>query len=317
MKKTAVASLLLVVLVSGVLFASDPAYISYAEGNGFVLVSDGSSTAFDIGTDDVIGTPLKEGDTILTDDGSFIEIYLASGNGGVVKIAENTTFTLMSLESDGGGVFKVVYGRIRVKVASLLGSSRIWITGHDTVAGVRGTDFGYDLFYDRTDDASVKTSAVYVFDGEVDVVKYAKAAISKTDLMNGDPFILTAGKMVTTSSDKPEEKLRAKNIDRDILDYWAAVPIVTALSDTPVMQVEDAPEVSGSLNLDTDAARLKRDMEVGGKFAFATGVALMTTGALVKVFAPDNTGVPLGIFLVGAGTTLGGTGMLIYSTNLD
>ena len=316
MKKTAVVSVLLIALISGVLFASDPAVISYAEGTGFVLVSDGASAAFDIGADDVIGLPLKAGDTILTDDDSYVEIFLGAGNGGVIKIAESTTFTLMSLEADGGGVFKVAYGRIRVKVASLLGSSRIWITGHDTVAGVRGTDFGYDLFYDQTDDTSVKNSAVYVFEGEVDVVKYAKSTISKTDLMDTEPFLLASGKMVSTSSDKPEEKLRARNIDQNIIDFWASVPIITALADTPVVQVEDPLEVSGSLNLD-DAARYQRDVEIGGKFAFATGVALMTTGALVKAFAPDVRGVPLGIFLVGAGATAGGTGMLIYSTTLD
>lgn len=314
--KTALIIFFLIVTAAMGLHADGPAVISYAEGLGFTIISDGNRTSWNINVDDVIGLPLVEGDTVLTDNDSFVEIQLTGGDGGVVKLAENTTFRLMSLDESGGGVFKVVYGRIRVKVSSLIGSSRLWVTGHDTVAGVRGTDFGYDLFYDPAEESSVRNTAVYVFDGDVDVVKYEKETVSKIDLMDTDPVVLSAGKMVLTSSDEPDQKLKVINMDQSIYDYWAALPIMTTASESPMLAVEETPDISENLNLAESSSELHRDMEVGGKIVFATGVGLMTIGGLLRVFAPDQKDISTGLLAVGAGTTLGGGGMLLYSIKL-
>ena len=222
------------------LYSQSDAVISYTEGSGFLVVREGHSTSYDITADDIIGLPLQTDDMVLTDDGSLVEILL--NNSTIVKLAENTTFTITSLDGSGGGVFRVTYGRIRVKLAFLLGGSRLWITGHDTVAGALGTDFGYDLFYDLADEAGDRQTSVYCFDGEVEVLQYDKETVSKIDLMDIDPFILRAGKMVKTRSSDPDKKLKAKNIDDEIRAYWNAYPIMTSLGGENL-------EVSENLNL--------------------------------------------------------------------
>ena len=299
------------------LYSQTDAAISYAEGNGFQLVRNGLSTVYDISADDVIGLPVLIGDTILTDENSFIEIQLNNGNGGVVKMAENTTFTVSSLDAGGGGVFKVLFGRIRVKVAALAGGSRLWVTGYDTVAGVRGTDFGYDLFYDPESEDGEHQTSVYCFEGAVDVVQYDKKTGSKTDLMSIDPFILEAGKMVKTKSSSPGVKMRSKNIESEIVKYWNAYPIVS-FSQNGVTE-DETLEVSDNLNLQASLDSVKGTYETGGKITFALGVGMMTIGGLLKAFLPDNTttdGISTGLLVIGGVSAAAGGGMMLYSVSL-
>ena len=315
MKRKTVSLVALVLLFAAAqIHGQSRASISYAEGGGFVLVSDGERTEYDISSDDVIGLQIQEGDTILTDHDSFLELILSSGNGSVIKIAENTTFSLDRLEENGGGIFRVVYGRIRVKAATLLGGARIWVTGYDTVAGVRGTDFGYDLFYDPVDDGSIRDSAVYVFEGEVDVVRYTPETTSKLDLMTAEPFVLSSGNMVSVSSDAPDEKFRAKNIDQSILDYWAARPIITDIGEEA--GAGEAMTVSEDLNLADPLTDEQKSWEEGGKITFVTGIGFMTLAGLLQVFVPQQRSASLGFLTVGAATTLTGGAMILYSVSL-
>jgi len=293
------------------------AEISYAEGNSFQLIRNGQSSRYDILKDDVIGLAVLVGDLILTDEDSFVEIRLNDGDGGVVKLTENTSFTVSSLDGNGGGVFKLIFGRIRVKVAALTGGSRLWVSGADTVAGVRGTDFGYDLFYDPADDAAERLTTVYCFEGAVDVLKYDKALVSKLDLMAMEPVILEAGKMVKTSSAAPREKLRPKSIDNDISLFWINNPIITPIGITGASGEELA--VSEDLNLASSLETEKGTYETGGKIVFAAGVGLMTIGGLLKAFLPDNSttsGLSIGLLGIGGASVLAGGGMMIYSFSL-
>ena len=205
------------------------AVIVYAEGETFSIVSEGRKRSYTVGRDDVIGMSLKAGDVVLTDDGSFLELNLKPGDG-VVKIAENTTFTIDELDASGGGgaVLRVNYGRIRVRISSLFQGSRLWVSGHDTVAGVRGTDFGYDLFYDRATRGAERQTAVYCFDGKVDVYQFDRDTVSKIDLMEQEPFVLEASRMVTTISADPEQKLKSRAVDGSILEYWELHPFLSA-----------------------------------------------------------------------------------------
>jgi hypothetical protein len=114
-----IAFLLAAAVVASVAAESD-AVVSYVEGSGFIVISEGVRKSYDIAADEVLGLPLNTGDTILTDDGSFVEVEMLAGDGGVIKVAENTTLTITSMDSDGGGVLQVVYGRIRIKVNSII-----------------------------------------------------------------------------------------------------------------------------------------------------------------------------------------------------
>jgi len=308
-------AVLLAVVAAPSVFAQTDAVVSYADGSGFIVVSDGRRTEFDIGVDEVIGLPLRAGDMILTDEGSFLELTLPSGSGGVVKIAENTTFTITSLDDGGGGVFKVTYGRIRVKVAALAASSRLWVTGHDTVAGVRGTDFGYDLFYDRAVEGGERQTAVYCFDGEVDVIRYGREVESKTDLLDSEAFVLGAGKMVKTKSSTPDQKLRSSSIDDSILEYWQAYPFVTP--GVPLLTDEESLEISDDLDLAVDLDSERGRYVYSGKALFATGIGLMTVGGIVRAVLPDEYApVALGLISVGGVSLATGGGLMIYSLTL-
>ncbi|RKX87859.1 MAG: hypothetical protein DRP70_07625 [Spirochaetes bacterium] len=296
------------------LFSQSEAAISYAEGNGFQLIRNGQSTSYDILKGDVIGLPIQIGDMVLTDKNSFVEIQLNSGDGGVIKLAEDTTFTVTSLDGNGGGVFKLIFGRIRVKVAALTGGSRLWVSGYDTVAGVRGTDFGYDLFYDIADEGGERQTSVYCFEGAVDVLQYDKKTVSKIDLMALEPFILDAGKMVKTRSTAPNAKLKSGKIDKDISAYWSAYPIITTVGGGT-----EKLEVSEELNLDSSLDTVKGTYETGGKIVFAAGVGMMTIGGLLRAFLPDNetaNGLSTGLLAIGGASVLAGGGMMIYSFTL-
>ena len=305
------SALILLVLSLVPLHAQSEAVISYAEGLSFQLIRDGESSSFSIDTESVIGMPVFPDDTILTDHGSFVEILLDGGNGAVIKIAENTTFTVAAMDEDGGGVFRVGFGRIRVKAASLISGSRFWVTGHDTVAGVRGTEFGYDIFYDIQDDSAERLTTVYSFDGDVEVLQYDKETVSKIDLMDMDPHILSSGKMVVASSIQGDQKLKSKKISDDILSYWSAYPIVTAL--------DDSPAISEDLNLSPYPDSEKYTYETGGKITFIMGVGIMTAGALLKAFLPDGSGLDglsTGMLAMGGVSIVAGGGMMIYSISL-
>ena len=299
------------------LFSQAEASISYAEGRGFQLVRDGESSNYDIMRDDVIGLPLQVGDLILTDEGSYVEIKLNNGDGGVIKLAENTTFTVSSLDGNGGGVFKLLFGRVRVKVAALTGGSRLWINGYDTVAGVRGTDFGYDLFYDIEKNGGERQTTVYCFEGAVDVIQYDKKNLSKTDLLSLEPFVLDSGKMVQTKSSTFGGKLKSVKIDESISSYWDHNPIVTVVG-VPLVN-EEKLEVSENLNLSSSTNSKKQTYETGGKILFASGIGMMTIAGFLKAFLPSDSTVSslsIGLLAIGGSSVLAGGGMMIYSFSL-
>lgn len=299
-------------------FADSGAVISYADGNGFIVVSDGTRTPYDIAVDDVLGLPINEGDTILTDDSTFLEIQLFTGSRGVVKLAENTTFTVMSMDKVSGSVFKVVYGRIRVKAERIIGGGSLWVTGHDTVAGVRGTDFGYDLFYDLVDEGAERQTAVYCFDGEVDVMHFDKDTVSKADLIGTEPFVLSADRMVRTRSSEPEAKLKSTAIEDEIKEFWLKYPFMTATADFESEMTEEELIVSEDLNLGPEEGTVKWEYERGGKILFTAGLSMITVAGILRALMPEKAAnISIGLAAVGGAVTATGGGVLIYSLTLD
>ncbi len=300
-------------------FADSGAVVSYADGNGFIVVSDGIRTSYNLAVDDVLGLPVGEGDTILTDDGTFLEIELLSGPRGVVKLAENTTFTVASLDESSGSVFKVVYGRIRVKAERITGGSRLWVTGHDTVAGVRGTDFGYDLFYDLAQEGAERQTAVYCFDGEVDVLHFDQETVSKADLINTEPFILGADRMVRTKSSAPEAKLKSTAIEEEIRNFWFNYPFLTAAAaEVGRERPENELAVSEELNLGPERGSEKWEAERGGKILFTAGLSMITLAGILRAVMPEKAAdLSIGLASVGGAVAATGGGVLIYSITLD
>lgn len=207
------------------------AFIIYAEGYDLTIYRNGRLESYDVLVDDVIGMPLLVGDLVQTDADTFVEIQVMPSRT-VIKVAENTTFEIRALGGAGGGQFEMTYGRVRARVERITGSERFEIRGNTTVAGVRGTDFGYDVVVEREALGDVE-ERVYVFDGEVGVRSAA------ADDAAGDEVLLRPDQMVrvvTTAEPepqpgpgadgsaaepaRPERPLASEPIDQAITDYW-------------------------------------------------------------------------------------------------
>jgi hypothetical protein len=154
---------------------SDPyAFVIYAEGFNMSIYRNDTLESYDVLVDDVIGMPLLPGDLVQTDAGTFVELQVMPSRT-VVKVAENTTFEIERLGGAGGGTFNMSYGRVRARVERITSNETFEVRGFSAVAGVRGTDFGYDMVVEREASNELQTN-VYVFEGEVEVSEAAAVA---------------------------------------------------------------------------------------------------------------------------------------------
>ncbi len=177
------------------------AFIIYAEGFDMSIYRNEELTTYDVLVDDVIGMPLLPGDLVQTDAGTFVEIQVMPSRT-VIKVAENTTFEIEQIGGEGGGTFNMSYGRVRARVERLTRSDPFQIRGLTAVAGVRGTDFGYDLVVEREAAQELQTK-VYVFEGEVDVTEPVRGAAPADDQTQA--IRIGANEMVAVVTEVPDE----------------------------------------------------------------------------------------------------------------
>ncbi len=193
------------------------AVITYAEGGKFDVIHNDKRTSYDIAAGDTAeGIELYSGDNVDTYGGTFLELQLVPSDN-TVTVAENTSFVVEKTEKSGGGSFQLIYGRVRAKVAKLIGSERFKITGPSMVAGVRGTDFGVDSIFDKTSGGAL-LSRVYCFEGTVAVNKVpdtAGAGVSKTVLIHADEMVA-----VLEKKGKSAEKLQVEPLSTEVRIYW-------------------------------------------------------------------------------------------------
>ena len=224
----------LLLFISSALWAqrSDESYafVTYAEGYNLSVFRNDELTTYDVLVDNVIGMPLLPGDIVQTDGDTFVEMQVMPSRT-VVKIAENTTFEIERIGGSGGGSFSMSYGRLRARVERVARDDRFEIRGFTAVAGVRGTDFGYDMVVERpSPSTSTETGVaqlqtrVYVFDGEVDVTE------TVTETVAPEPQVvrLQANEMVQVTPAEPGSVglppgpvvFRQDAIDPGIQLYW-------------------------------------------------------------------------------------------------
>ncbi len=294
------------ILAGSLLGAQDQAELVYAEGEGFTLVRDGEGEFYDLWEAPAEGLVLEEGDLLLTEASTWLEIRLADS---LIKVAENTTFSLKTLEKRGGH-FEVAYGRVRARVENLTAEDPFWIGGSDTVAGVRGTDFGYDLFYDPASPEK-KSVNVYCFRGRVEVVRHLEAPEDE-EFRADDQFsrgkeltstlILHRNEMVSVDSTKPREPLVRSRVDKDIREFWETN---TFLYEPPEEEDESGETADGAVRdkggsfqiFHNDAYRLRQ----GGAIAGIAGALVCGAGAAAWLLADDAS---TGTGLVGVGSSL-------------
>ncbi len=157
--------------------------IIYAEGTEVGIFRGDQLSTYDVVFDSVVGMEVMEGDLIQTDDGTFLEIQLFPSRN-VVNVAENTTFQVERIGTTGGS-FTLNYGRLRARVQRVTGTTPFEIRGSEAVAGVRGTDFGYDFVATR-DDVGVPLTQVYVFEGSV-LVAESDADLNEVEVEEAPP----------------------------------------------------------------------------------------------------------------------------------
>jgi|GEM_PF-1403043 len=313
LKKTGILLIVSLFLMTFNLFSQNgSAVVVYAEGDGFTLVREGENDFFEIDYDDVLGMFLYEGDTILTEENTFIEIQVTS-NASLIKIAENTTFEFESIGMHGGGTLKVVYGRIRAKVNKLTNDDEFQVLGTDTVAGVRGTDFGFDLTFgdDFSDSESNEAiTSVYCFEGSVQVEQ------ENSETKEIKEVIIGVDQMVVTSSEKQEAPLTVYDIDVEIDRFWEENRFVYEMAEEPVIVTLDDYNADDYLTDYSDKifGQKRRLENTGGSLAVA-GI-IIGAGGGVAYGLMDDKGLGVGLITIGTASFIAGTIFLLQSTTL-
>lgn len=237
---------LAILTLGGHVFSQQTAgQIVYAEGMGFTIGTGETAEIYDITYDNVLGMDVFEGDFISTDSGSFLELQMLN-SGNLLKISENTSFTIEESGAAGGGSFELTYGRVRAKVDKLFNQEDFIIRGPSVTAGVRGTDFGYDILADTGDEGG-STVNVYCFDGKVVVDK-----IETTTLEEGgktiekevvvETIVLQPDQMITLKGELLEREMVTKPVEEEIRDFWAEQDFKADVSDLPDGEEETPAE---------------------------------------------------------------------------
>jgi hypothetical protein len=302
-------SLVILILLLGAssLLADDSARVVYAEGEGFTLVRGGTSLYYDLFSEGAEGLILQGGDLLLTEEDTWLEIQLG-GSSSIIKISENTTFTLKSLQNEGG-IFKVSYGRVRARVEKLTTDTPFWIEGGDTVAGVRGTDFGYDLFYDGNSPEK-KNVSIYCFEGKVEVVRRLDTAEgdvyqADSDFAKGKDYtstvLLGRNEMVSVSSEDKTAPLDKKKIESEVKEYWE-------INDFLYEDEEDMEQMNFQ-DFHNDAELLRQ----GALYSTLTGAFIAGAGLTAYLVADDSS---MGFGLTTVGSSLIAAGGYFYIRSL-
>jgi hypothetical protein len=272
------------------------AVVIYGEGYSFSLSRDGSETYYDVVYDDVVGMGLYAGDYISTDAGTFLEIQLTSSEN-LLKISENTSFQITSVSGSGGGTFDLTYGRVRGKVAKLFGDDEFRIRGQSVVAGVRGTDFGYDIIVDRIGEGEKpepkSVAQVYCFDGKVEVAKTKKPSESIT---------IESNQMVSFSPEKAVEpvEFEPRDVSEEIRQFWSVNDFMGDLIQYPDLRREEPEEkepeekepeaAAESDELPEEEPQIFSEEELARRAAIrkgflAAGTSLVSVGVLTEIAA--------------------------------
>jgi hypothetical protein len=181
-----IAVLLLLFLSLAYIFADQPpmALIIWDEGVDYRLIlPDGSIIDVDPSLYTRVGEELFPGTSILTGDNTIVELQILPENN-ILRLAENTTFTLKRDAETNQSQLLLDFGRLRAKVAKVNDQEDFVLRTPSAVAGVRGTDFGLDMVIGETG----LRESIYVFEGEVEVTRKSnqeqKVIISANEIVN-------------------------------------------------------------------------------------------------------------------------------------
>lgn len=214
------------------------AVVLHASGSELGIFRSGEIHTYDLRRQNVVGLPILEGDLIQTERSTFIEVQLFPSRT-ILKIAENTSFQVQTFGTDGNTSFQLLYGRVRAQVDRVSADDSFQIRGRTAVAGVRGTDFGFDYVVQQGNITDPITQ-VYCFEGSVEVVSGTGTSpapgVGAANLELPQPVLIVANQMVTlkeaqpapvtdpeTSAEVPPVEgiaLQTASVSREIDQYW-------------------------------------------------------------------------------------------------
>jgi hypothetical protein len=263
--------------------------IVHATGGGFEIIRSGIRRSYDPSIDYVEGSDIFYGDHINTFKSSFIEILLEPGDR-LIRVSEQTSFSVPDAMRgrDGGASIDLTYGRIRARVQRLVQGRSFEMRGPSAAAGVRGTDFGYDILAipagKEADSLAVfPESNIYCLEGTIVVSPLAE------DNDQG-AITLSAGEMVV---EKDKTGFHRKALDQDLIDFWETNAFVTFL---PFSEETEKPETT-----DPEAPRITWKQSEYRKAALVTGIGgalLVGSGAAISYFQ-GNTTIPNALYIPG------------------
>ena len=99
------------------------------------------------GEDLAVGQNIPIGATLVTGQSDFAELRL-DPTGSIIKISENTTFSIDSLQKligEDENIFSIPIGKIRAIIGRTTGEEKYQFKGGSAVGSIRGTDFGMEV----------------------------------------------------------------------------------------------------------------------------------------------------------------------------
>ena len=166
-----------------------------------------------------IKTPLQNGDTITTDDKSFMIIQ---GNDGLQVRIENGSQIKLSLDTtENGKIVSLFKGSVLSKVNKLVKNSSYKVTTATMTAAVRGTQF------------------LIKYDGTVTAVAVGEGKVAVNNNTTVEPIVIEAGNAAVSVSNEKELELRENNTD-EIFDLknFEEVPVIDEIEDKTVEEIQ-------------------------------------------------------------------------------
>jgi hypothetical protein len=300
------------------------AVVIYAEGRRFSVVNARGLTV-GIDPDEPIGLELVAGDTVVTEHETFLELQLVPSSN-VVKIAENTNFTIVDRASPRGGTFTLVYGKVRARVQTLTDKEQFSIRGESAVAGVRGTDFGVTVEVARSAAASGEDSGsaagasesttarasesgavtqVFCFEGEVEVSRPAPASEGAAQTRAAG-VVVRANEIVSVGRESEIAQADVQPLPAEVRSYWETNPFKAQPAAEPLEERGPAQRPAGAEAAEPVRAAAEPAPREEPKAAVTTASDEEVRQSLVKRMVVTRSQVrTASVVLFGVGAALG------------
>src|SRR6056297_1246548 len=231
MKRVITLLIISIFCMPGLLFAQDTApsaTLAYYEDDTQIEILDNARVPVDV----YFGMELQPGDTVRT-NATIAELQLEP-NGSIVKLSQNTVFTIDELQKDENSTnkFSMAAGKMRAIAARAGIGNRYQVSTPSAVCGVRGTDFGIIAIPGQEESAFVNQGVVEFMQ------KASQSAVTLTQGMTANALADTF-EAVRISQERLRELLQDMQFER--LDP-KEVPGHELVAEQEAEETEEEPE---------------------------------------------------------------------------